>query len=158
MSTHEAAANADEYARMMRDYKELTPLIEEYRRYTDLQQQEKDAKEKMCIRDRRKLEIARALATNPKLLLLDEPAAGMNPNETEELMHTIHSVRDPVSYTHLFAVLLVMRATALPMSMAAAPTASSSSSRPLTMSLPSPSSLPSARTSPCRSLLLTPAT
>ena len=42
----------------------------------------------------RKLEIARALATNPKLLLLDEPAAGMNPNETEELMHTIRSVRD----------------------------------------------------------------
>ena len=42
----------------------------------------------------RKLEIARALATNPKLLLLDEPAAGMNPNETEELMRTIHSVRD----------------------------------------------------------------
>ena len=42
----------------------------------------------------RKLEISRALATSPKLLLLDEPAAGMNPNETEELMHTIHSVRD----------------------------------------------------------------
>ena len=44
--------------------------------------------------DQRKLEIVRALATNPSLLLLDEPAAGMNPNETEELMHTIHSVRD----------------------------------------------------------------
>ena len=42
----------------------------------------------------RKLEIARALATNPKLLLLDEPAAGMNPNETEELMKTIRFVRD----------------------------------------------------------------
>ena len=42
----------------------------------------------------RKLEIARALATNPKLLLLDEPAAGMNPNETEELMNTIKSVRE----------------------------------------------------------------
>ena len=42
----------------------------------------------------RKLEIARALATNMKVLLLDEPAAGMNPNETEELMRTIHSVRD----------------------------------------------------------------
>jgi len=42
----------------------------------------------------RKLEIARALATNPKLLLLDEPAAGMNPNETEELMKTVKNVRD----------------------------------------------------------------
>ncbi len=42
----------------------------------------------------RRLEIARALATNPKLLLLDEPAAGMNPQETEELMNTIRFVRD----------------------------------------------------------------
>ena len=41
----------------------------------------------------RKLEIARALATDPKLLLLDEPAAGMNPNETDELMQTIKFVR-----------------------------------------------------------------
>lgn len=42
----------------------------------------------------RKLEIARALATNPKLLLLDEPAAGMNPHETEELMETVRFVKD----------------------------------------------------------------
>ena len=42
----------------------------------------------------RRLEIARALATEPKLLLLDEPAAGMNPQETEELMETIRFVRD----------------------------------------------------------------
>ena len=42
----------------------------------------------------RKLEIARALATRPKLLLLDEPAAGMNPHETEDLVHTIHKIRD----------------------------------------------------------------
>ena len=42
----------------------------------------------------RKLEIARALATSPKLLLLDEPAAGMNPNETAELMETIKFVRE----------------------------------------------------------------
>ena len=42
----------------------------------------------------RKLESARALATNPKLLLLDEPAAGMNPHETEELMETVRFVKD----------------------------------------------------------------
>lgn len=49
----------------------------------------------------RKLEIARALATEPKLLLLDEPAAGMNPNETAELMHTIRFVRDSFDMTIL---------------------------------------------------------
>ena len=42
----------------------------------------------------RKLEIARALATNPKILLLDEPAAGMNPKETAELMDVIRYIRD----------------------------------------------------------------
>ena len=49
----------------------------------------------------RKLEIARALATEPKLLLLDEPAAGMNPNETKELMDTIRFVRDEFDMTIL---------------------------------------------------------
>lgn len=49
----------------------------------------------------RKLEIARALATDPKLLLLDEPAAGMNPNETQELMDTIRFVRDKFDMTIL---------------------------------------------------------
>ena len=49
----------------------------------------------------RKLEIARALATEPKLLLLDEPAAGMNPNETQELMDTIRLIRDKFDMTIL---------------------------------------------------------
>lgn len=49
----------------------------------------------------RKLEIARALATNPKLLLLDEPAAGMNPNETEDLVKTVKYIRDNFDMTIL---------------------------------------------------------
>ena len=49
----------------------------------------------------RKLEIARALATNPKLLLLDEPAAGMNPQETDDLMHIVRRIRDEFDLTIL---------------------------------------------------------
>lgn len=53
--------------------------------------------------EQRRLEIARALATQPKLLLLDEPAAGMNPNETVSLMETIQKIRD----TFHIAILLI---------------------------------------------------
>jgi branched-chain amino acid transport system ATP-binding protein len=49
----------------------------------------------------RRLEIARALATQPKVLLLDEPAAGMNPHESIELMHLIRSLRDKFQITVL---------------------------------------------------------
>jgi branched-chain amino acid transport system ATP-binding protein len=51
--------------------------------------------------NQRRLEIARALATQPKLLLLDEPAAGMNPQEAVELMHLIRSIRDRFKLTIL---------------------------------------------------------
>ncbi|MDR0662860.1 MAG: ABC transporter ATP-binding protein [Spirochaetaceae bacterium] len=51
--------------------------------------------------DQRKLEIARALAANPSLLLLDEPAAGMNPQETEELMNLINKIRRDFNLTIL---------------------------------------------------------
>ena len=53
--------------------------------------------------EQRKLEIARAMATEPKILLLDEPAAGMNPKETEDLMNTIKLIRDKFG----IAVLLI---------------------------------------------------
>ena len=49
----------------------------------------------------RRLEIVRALATRPQLLLLDEPAAGMNPSEQEDLMNLIHEIRDRFSLTIL---------------------------------------------------------
>ena len=60
----------------------------------DLDKESKMLASSLPYGKQRKLEIARALATNPKLLLLDEPAAGMNPNETAELMETVKFVRD----------------------------------------------------------------
>ncbi len=60
----------------------------------------------------RRLEIVRALATDPKLLLLDEPAAGMNPSETTELMSNIRKIRD----TFQIAILLIEHDMSLVMS------------------------------------------
>lgn len=67
----------------------------------DLDKDAETTAENLPYGKQRKLEIARALATNPKLLLLDEPAAGMNPNETMELMNTIRFVRDEFHMTIL---------------------------------------------------------
>ncbi|HKM33284.1 MAG TPA: ABC transporter ATP-binding protein [Lachnospiraceae bacterium] len=67
----------------------------------DLDQEKDFLSSNLPYGKQRKLEIARALATNPKLLLLDEPAAGMNPNETQELMDTIRFVREKFDMTIL---------------------------------------------------------
>ncbi|MCR3921900.1 MAG: ABC transporter ATP-binding protein [Firmicutes bacterium] len=65
-------------------------------------QGKKDEKAKnLPYGEQRRLEIARALATNPQLLLLDEPAAGMNPQETQQLMELIRFIRDKFSLTVL---------------------------------------------------------
>lgn len=86
MSTPEAAADADAYAQMMRDYKELTPLMEEYRRYTALQKDEQEAKEVLqqdsdpaftAMVQQELCEIARNLAQseeNLRLLLIPKDA------------------------------------------------------------------------------------
>ena len=86
MSTPEAAADADAYAHMMRDYKELTPLMEEYRRYTALQKDEQEAKEVLqqdsdpaftAMVQQELCEIARNLAQseeNLRLLLIPKDA------------------------------------------------------------------------------------
>ncbi|MBI4404490.1 MAG: ABC transporter ATP-binding protein [Deltaproteobacteria bacterium] len=55
----------------------------------------------LCYGDQRRLEIARALATEPKVLLLDEPGAGLNPQEKDELMATISNIRNKYKVTIL---------------------------------------------------------
>jgi len=86
--------NAQEEKKMREETLELLKLL-------DLEDVKDELATSLPYGKQRKLEIARALATNPKLLLLDEPAAGMNPNETKELMDTIHFVRDEFKMTIL---------------------------------------------------------
>ena len=80
---------------------EMNEKARELLKVFDLEGKEDYLSSNLPYGDQRKLEIARALATNPKLLLLDEPAAGMNPNETKELMDTICFVRDEFDMTIL---------------------------------------------------------
>ena len=71
--------------------KEMNERAMEILRVFDLDKEADTLAGNLPYGKQRKLEIARALATEPKLLLLDEPAAGMNPNETQELMDTIRA-------------------------------------------------------------------
>ncbi|SHJ18236.1 ABC transporter ATP-binding protein [Parasporobacterium paucivorans] len=81
--------------------KKMNERAEELLKVFDLDGQKDIMASNLPYGKQRKLEIARALATNPKMLLLDEPAAGMNPNETQELMDTIRFVRDTFDMTIL---------------------------------------------------------
>ena len=95
---------ADSILRLSRYFKEEREMNEkaiELLKVFDLDKEKDILASNLPYGKQRKLEIARALATNPKLLLLDEPAAGMNPNETAELMDTIRFVRDNFDMTIL---------------------------------------------------------
>ncbi len=81
--------------------KEMDEKASELLKVFDLADEAETLASNLPYGKQRKLEIARALATNPKLLLLDEPAAGMNPQETQALMDTIMFVRDHFDMTIL---------------------------------------------------------
>lgn len=87
--------------RYFREEAEMDERAEELLKVFGLEGEKETMARNLPYGRQRKLEIARALATNPKLLLLDEPAAGMNPNETAELMKTIRYVRDEFDMTIL---------------------------------------------------------
>lgn len=87
--------------RYRRVEKEMDERAMELLKVFDLDKESEYLASNLPYGKQRKLEIARALATNPKLLLLDEPAAGMNPNETNELMDTIKFVQKEFKMTIL---------------------------------------------------------
>ena len=87
--------------RHFRVEKEMREKAKELLRIFDLEQERNSLACNLPYGKQRKLEIARALATDPKLLLLDEPAAGMNPHETEDLAKTIRFIRDHFDMTIL---------------------------------------------------------
>ena len=86
--------NYKEEAKMRKETMELLDLV-------DLSDVKDELATSLPYGKQRKLEIARALATNPTLLLLDEPAAGLNPQETAELTEFIHFIRDKFDLTIL---------------------------------------------------------
>ncbi len=81
--------------------KDMREKAKELLRIFDLEEERNNLACNLPYGKQRKLEIARALATSPKLLLLDEPAAGMNPHETEDLLKTITFIRDHFDMTIL---------------------------------------------------------
>ncbi len=81
--------------------RELTEKAQEFLNVFNLQDRQAEIARNLPYGEQRRLEIARALASNPKVLLLDEPAAGMNPKEVVTLMELIHFIRDKFNLTVL---------------------------------------------------------
>jgi branched-chain amino acid transport system ATP-binding protein len=84
-----------------RKEKELTEKAQEFLSVFNLHKRQDEIAKNLPYGEQRRLEIARALAASPKLLLLDEPAAGMNPAEVASLMELIHFIRDKFQLTIL---------------------------------------------------------
>ena len=80
---------------------ELIERAQDFLSVFNLQDRQNELAKNLPYGEQRRLEIARALATEPKLLLLDEPAAGMNPREASRLMELIHFIRDRFKLTIL---------------------------------------------------------
>lgn len=87
--------------RFARTERATTETAENLLELLDLHDLRHESARNLPYGDQRRLEIARALATKPRLLLLDEPAAGMNPQESEDLMHLIRRLRDEFDVTIL---------------------------------------------------------
>jgi branched-chain amino acid transport system ATP-binding protein len=87
--------------RFSKKEKELTEQAQEFLGVFNLQDRQGEIAKNLPYGEQRRLEIARALAANPKLLLLDEPAAGMNSKEIVSLMELIHFIRDKFNLTIL---------------------------------------------------------
>jgi branched-chain amino acid transport system ATP-binding protein len=88
-------------ARFHQKEKELTERTQEFLRVFNLHTRQAEIARNLPYGEQRRLEIARALAAEPKLLLLDEPAAGMNPKESVSLMDLIHFIRERFNLTIL---------------------------------------------------------
>jgi branched-chain amino acid transport system ATP-binding protein len=84
-----------------RKEKELTEKAQEFLSVFSLQDRQGEIAKNLPYGEQRRLEIARAMASNPRVLLLDEPAAGMNPNEVVQLMDLIHFIREKFNLTVL---------------------------------------------------------
>jgi len=87
--------------RFTRQDRALTERAQDFLSVFKLHDRQMEVAKNLPYGEQRRLEIARALATQPRLLLLDEPAAGMNPREVETLMELIHFIRDHFKLTIL---------------------------------------------------------